>query len=350
MKKTTLYIMACVAAAALALAACSKNEESPVATAATATADNTRTVVYSVGGDEGRTTLKDDAEWDAMLERFCSVAAEGQTVTFYSLGRPQRHSAASKADNKEDQHFSTDDREEMKAWMKAREKEGLTVSVSYDEQSGRWNGVARETTAMRQDLTECYTGTMTCVDMPWEDDMIVGATVPALVLADSTVLILVHDDYTLVCGMPLDGYGDEDTTATFCGTVEQRQTAGGETYSVLNISRANAAYMAGTWRVALAAQYTLEADGITAIGDAEGYAAASYTLSPDGTATSGTATGTWSLDADGMLCCDLLGGGEGCWEVNWLTATTLVISHYTALADGGALCHQLVLERVGEKR
>jgi hypothetical protein len=203
--------MACVAAAALALAACSKNEESPVATAATA--DNTRTVVYSVGGDEGRTTLKDDAEWDAMLERFCTMAAEGQTVTFYSLGRPQRHSAASKAESKEDQHFSTDDREEMKAWMKAREKEGLTVSVSYDEQSGRWSGVARETTAMRQDLTECYTGTMTCVDMPWEDDMIVGATVPALVLADSTVLILVHDDYTLVCGMPLDGYGDEEFEA-----------------------------------------------------------------------------------------------------------------------------------------
>ena len=141
--KTSLTILL---AAMLALTACTKHEETTLAPAA-AEVQTGRTIVYAAGHSEGMATLKTEGEWDAMLDRLCSMAAEGNTVTFYNMGAR----ANAKGVTKEEVRFTTGDRQEIKEWMKEREKEGMTVSVSYDEKTGQWSGVAHASAAIRQD-------------------------------------------------------------------------------------------------------------------------------------------------------------------------------------------------------
>ena len=98
-----------------------------------------RDIVYTV--DETTTTvhLRTDAEFDALLERFCDYAEGGSTVTFYNANRVSKSAA------KEATVFSTTSREEMKAWMRRMEDDGKTVTVSYDPSSGTYHGEAYAT-------------------------------------------------------------------------------------------------------------------------------------------------------------------------------------------------------------
>jgi hypothetical protein len=242
------------------------------------------------------------------------MAAEGNTVTFYNMGAR----VSTKGATKEEVRFSTGDRQAMKEWMKEREREGMTVSVSYDDKTGRWSGVAHKSTANRHDLVDCYAGYITCVEMPATGDpMMDGALVPALVTADSTVMILKKDGYIMMCGGQI---GDDGMEMALCGTLDTCQDLEGNDYLVLDISETRAEFIVGSWSMADGVVYTLADDS-----------SATQTLA-DGT----TQSATWGISDEGTLCCDLLPGG-GCWMIHWLSATMMIISNGP---------QQIVFERV----
>jgi hypothetical protein len=130
-------------AALLTMAACEKNPESN---------DKQRDITYTVGtpssswhmADTAATTvtvhLETEAEWQALLDRFCDWAEEGSTVTFHHANNEAKGHATKDATT-----FSTSDREAMKRWMAQMEDEGLTVTVTFDSNTGTWNGTAYAT-------------------------------------------------------------------------------------------------------------------------------------------------------------------------------------------------------------
>lgn len=110
--------------------------------------DTVRDITYTIAPatfviDNATTTtvhLETDAEWQALLDRFCEYAEEGSEVTFYNAN----HKAAKSA-TKEAVTYSTTDREEMKRWMAQMEDQGMTVTVTFDPNTGTWNGTAYAT-------------------------------------------------------------------------------------------------------------------------------------------------------------------------------------------------------------
>lgn len=99
-----------------------------------------RVVVFKVGQMEKRQTLTTEGEWDALLDVLCAEARSGQMVTFYNMEQTTYLQNNGKGGTKAAKTFSTTSADEMKAWMKAREREGLTVVVTYD--NGTWTGLA----------------------------------------------------------------------------------------------------------------------------------------------------------------------------------------------------------------
>lgn len=123
--KHTLKIFTLIAAL-LTMVACEKNKE-----------DALRDIVYTVDATEHRVTTHTESEWDALLEQFCDYAEDGSTVSFYNAKNKVAKSAT-----KDVTEFSTTDREAMKRWMARMEDEGLTVTVTFDSNTGTWNGTA----------------------------------------------------------------------------------------------------------------------------------------------------------------------------------------------------------------
>ncbi len=112
-------------AALFALAACHPEEH-----------EIRRDIVYSVdNAAEQHITTHGDAEFDALLERFCGYAEEGSTVTFHGAraGSPRTKDVVT---------YSTTSRDEIKAWMRDMEAAGRTVTITYDSDTGTWNGTA----------------------------------------------------------------------------------------------------------------------------------------------------------------------------------------------------------------
>lgn len=122
--------------AAIALTACENEKPSPTPLP---TNDTQRTIVYTVGDNEEHRTVKGDAEWDALLDKLCDFAQQGEDIAFFSLENyPQQAS-------KESTTITTSNRDELKHWMKEMEKQGRTVRISYDDNTGTWNGTAYAT-------------------------------------------------------------------------------------------------------------------------------------------------------------------------------------------------------------
>ncbi len=125
-------------AALFALAACHPEEHEIL-----------RDIVYSVdNAAEQHVTTHGDAEFDALLERFCGYAEEGSTVTFHGA-------RASSPRTKDVVTYTTTSRDEIKAWMRDMEAAGMTVTVTYDSDTGTWNGTAYATAP--QPATGCIT-------------------------------------------------------------------------------------------------------------------------------------------------------------------------------------------------
>lgn len=125
-----------ILAAMLTLAACNKET---VPEAEVQRAERVRDITYTIGGQSTTVHLKTEAEWDTLLGRFCDYAQVGDTVTFHNVH------AADSQQAKENVTFSTSDREEMKRWMAQMEDEGMTVTVTFDSNTGTWHGTAYAT-------------------------------------------------------------------------------------------------------------------------------------------------------------------------------------------------------------
>lgn len=114
-------------AAVLTLAACEKEGNR-----------HERDIVYTVAEQTTTTVhLTTEAEWDALLDQFCDYAEDGSSVTFRNA-----NSTTKSTTTKEAVTYSTNNRDEMKRWMAQMEAEGKTVTVTYDSQTGTWNGTA----------------------------------------------------------------------------------------------------------------------------------------------------------------------------------------------------------------
>ncbi|MBR1549575.1 MAG: hypothetical protein IJ634_02965 [Bacteroidales bacterium] len=339
-------LVVALAAMVMAFAACEHNENvSP--------REQQRVIVYAVGHEEGRATVKDNAELDQLLERFCSYAQGGSEVVFYNTATSQAPSDKGATTVRKDvTTFSTTDREEMKSWMKDMEKAGKTVSVKYDDKTGTWSGTAYVNAPNHEEVNDCYTGTLALVAMPAVTEPVIPGTVAALVVSPDSVLLLVKDGYlsTMVEDVT-DGLHAGDI-ATLCGELKTVDDMNGESVLVLDLTREGS--VLGQWRLSCMA-VTETGNGMDYIlstslyvPDAEGESI-TLTLRDDGTATytvtgaeASSQDGTWSFGEEGMLCCELLPGEGGCWYINWLTNTTLIVSRPS---DDGSAYYQLQFEK-----
>lgn len=266
--KKTLRFTALIAVMALAFAACDK-PDNPNGNGGSQ--DNNdpkeRVIVYKVGQSENRQTLETEGEWDALLDVLCTQAKNGQTVTFYNMNQTTYFQNNGAGGTKAAKTFSTTDRDAMKAWMKEREKEGLTVVVTYD--NGTWNGMAY-------------------------------ASAPP---ASTSVDII-------------------GTWHFICSVVNHIDQNGTLTGSDLFVPEDGGGSMF----------YTFHNDGILTL----------TFNGMDGTTTSDNST--WTLSSDGELCSELLPNG-GCWDVNWITDNTMIISRANLGTEEGDILYQLQFER-----
>ena len=149
-------------------------------------ADQPSLAVLGAGGSTVH--LITDAEWDALLDRFCDYSQSGEQVMFCSVGRQQSKGNTTTAPTS----ITTTDRETLKTWMKEMEKAGKTVRITYD--NGTWNGTAYANLGqddMQQ--TQMYTGTLVFVPAPVLEVPPMGGVAWAMqVSADSTLIITLH--------------------------------------------------------------------------------------------------------------------------------------------------------------
>ncbi|MBR1549950.1 MAG: hypothetical protein IJ634_04865 [Bacteroidales bacterium] len=141
MKRTTLLTLL-LAAAALLAAACEKS-----------TRDVVRQIVYTVDNNaEQHVTTRTDAEFDALLEQFCHYAESGSTVSFHGAPASRRHKPAVSQRSKDATTYSTTSGDEIKAWMRDMEAAGMTVTVTYNSETGTWNGTAYANASAHQSV------------------------------------------------------------------------------------------------------------------------------------------------------------------------------------------------------
>lgn len=176
-----------------------------------------REIFYTVSDDSGMpgfsgTTvhLNTEAEWDALLDNFCNLTREGEQVIFCGT-----HTSQAKGNsNGTPTSINTQNREQLKDWMKEMEKNGKTVVVSFDEGTGTWYGRAYANLAPEEGQTEelTCTGELTLVAVPAiEEQPMPGAVWALQVSTDSTLILTVH-------GMML--WTDDTESATMLDGVE----------------------------------------------------------------------------------------------------------------------------------
>ena len=189
-----------------------------------------RDIVYTVAEQTTTVHLTTEAEWQQLLDHFCDYAEGGSSVTFRNA------KSANKSATKEAITYSTTDREAMKRWMAQMEDAGMTVTVSYDPNTGTWNGTAYATAPQPQH--DCYTGMLVEVPNP---QMAEGPNLPGMVMA-----LRLNEDSTLIIANGghwfWDGYLSQDSVATYpggtmtlCGTLQTRQDYYGNTFLQLEI-------------------------------------------------------------------------------------------------------------------
>lgn len=157
--------------------------------------NQTREIFYTVSEHstlsvfDGTTVrLTTEAEFDALLDRFCDYTQSGEQVMFVGTRPSQMKGNASDTPTT----ISTSDREELKAWMKEMEKAGKTVRVTYD--NGTWNGTAYANLGQdNMQEPQLYTGTLAFVPTPVLEEPPLGGSVWAMHVGnDSTLIITVH--------------------------------------------------------------------------------------------------------------------------------------------------------------
>ena len=310
-----------------------------------------RTVVYTVAGTEQSATLKTDAEWDALLDDLCSFAEQEGQIAFYSITTP----STTPRSTKEKSTFTTTDRLEMKEWMKEMEKQGKTVNVVYDKETGVWNGTAYAGMGGQNiQQGQEYRGRLSAVEvpsihMPQESHV---AKVWALVVNEDSTLLLAVSGQLLPVLDEDDEFGlalIEEAEAMLYGVVSQHESADGS-FLVLELSTVKQETLSGTWQlVDLTKVVQTSEEGVAVVEMYwwnDGGQPAYYHLMADGTATleqEGTSTsGTWGYTESGMLCCSLFEGGE-CWNINWVSSETLILTRDEHSSTDGDVHYQMML-------
>lgn len=320
--------------------------------------DGNHEVVYILNSRVNRTTLTSDSEWDQLLDRFCDYTADGQTVTFY--GRNQSAAASKRTSaSKEATSISTTSRDEMKRWMKEMERAGKTVTVTYDEGTGTWNGTAYVNGPQAQTERTCYTGTLTLTTLPSDPT----EPVWALKVNDDSTLVLLLNGHTLYGYSPLlDENNDllaENDVVTLCGDI----TRDDNNTLLLHLTRINKSDIVGRWHYYM--MYTFAID-VTPAGDIivndTPYAPESvgnsvyfefredgtmtYSRCPAGTTTGGvTNTGSWSLSPDGQICCEYF-DGSSCWTIAGLANGVMGLYALPSYSSTGEIFYQMELHAV----
>lgn len=181
--KKTLFALMCL----MGLVACEKEK-------ADTPTDQGRDIYYtvsdgsSVSGFSSTTAhINTDAEFDALLDRFCDYTQNGEQVMFCSA-TPNPSKVKDNSSNTPTS-ITTSDREELKSWMKTMEKNGKTVRVTYD--NGTWHGNAYTNLGQENPQeARMYTGTLAFVSTPVLENPPLGGTVWAMQLPNGTTLIL----------------------------------------------------------------------------------------------------------------------------------------------------------------
>lgn len=345
MKK--IKTLALLLAAVLSFAACKPDpvEQEPSGV------ETKRTIVYSVDDDESRKALETDAEWDAMLDRFCDYAQSGSTVSFYTIG--SHHSSKAKAQN-DNLTIATTDRAELKEWMKRMEGDGRTVTVTYDKETGTWNGKACVTLGQQPDRRgNEYTGVLCAVPNPALSDPVMPGMVWALRTDDTLFYIaiggyLVWSDAEIVTG-------NEGNTVTLYGVTSVEHDINDEEFYVLELSLVDESNVVGRWQF-MSVSNTQVSEGTSGVvvsytiteWDGDPATALWYDFEADGTLRiegSAEHEGTWSLSQEGDICSELFTAGGGCWSINWLSESTMILSRLSPGTELGDIYLQLEFTR-----
>ena len=188
-----------------------------------------RNITYTVDNNTTTVHLRNDAEFDALLDRFCDYAENGSRVSFYNTRRSTKGIATKEATT-----YSTTSREEMKVWMRRMEDAGKTVTVIYNSETGTYNGLAYTPSPSQHG---CFTGLVVSVPTPI---MHSGVNEPAMVVAlrisaDSTLIISDNGRFGEdLCDTNFVSYmGD---TVTLCGTLMTVLDYNGNTFLALEIN------------------------------------------------------------------------------------------------------------------
>ena len=325
--------------------------------------EQTCMIVYTVDNHESRTMVKSKSDWETLLNQFCDYAQDGKSVTFYNLSSQpsDMHSGKSLMGSKEGTTpttITTSNREEIKAWMRKMEQAGKTVNVTYDRNTGVWSGTAYANATVAPDSTACaiYHGVITAFSLTeLGNPTLPNMTVMALrVNADSTLLIS-RNNYLVETESELDGYEIGDS-ATLSGRLMTIDDFGDSPLLILDITANDPATIVGTWQYTCLTEYAL-GDGLSYLNITTQYipeengSSIYYNFYSDGTATrtvgtssTHTVNGSWNL-SDGQLCCDLPDMSGDCWNIAWLTTTTMIISRTETNNENGTVIYQMLLER-----
>ena len=139
MKKTIISVALLAVLTSLAVSCQKEEADITSATPSTVIAENDtlRTVVYTIDGVSYRLTLLGDEAWHDFLSRMFALAEEGRTVTFFN------EEAASRClPSKVVETHSTSDKDDAYQWSEQKVKEGYTVTVVFDEETGIYTSYA----------------------------------------------------------------------------------------------------------------------------------------------------------------------------------------------------------------
>lgn len=349
-----IHIIPIVAAAAILCAtACNKIDKTdPINT------DQACMVVYTIDNQESHTTVKSESDWDVLLDQFCNYAYDGKTVTFYNLSSQPSDLHSGKGQIKSGTGatpttITTSSRDEIKTWMRKMEQAGKTVNVTYDRNTGVWSGRAYAAAPVTDGEATCYSGVVVYANMPSFDEIPLPGLVLALRVNEDSTLILVRNNSALISDEELEDYSIGDS-ATLCGSLHAGSDFSGNPFLVLDITTSPAT-VAGTWHYSCLTEYSI-GDGLNYLNVVNQYIPEEsgnsiyYNFNSDGTATRtvGTAStpsesGNWTL-SDGQFCCDLTEMNGDCWNIVWLTSTTMIISR-TDNENNGVI-YQMMLEHI----
>ncbi len=125
MKRTIKTIALC---AVLGFCAVGCQKEEPMENINVAAADATsRSVVYSIDGQNYRIEIKGSEAWQAFLERMAAMAKNGYEVTFWNENQVQQG-----IPSKDVVTYTTADEKDAISWCNSMFDAGYKVSMTYD--------------------------------------------------------------------------------------------------------------------------------------------------------------------------------------------------------------------------